>query len=45
MPIKRCTTSQGKRGWKWGESGKCYSSKEKALKQMRAIKASQSKKK
>lgn len=23
MPIKRCTIN-GKKGWKWGDSGHCY---------------------
>jgi hypothetical protein len=46
MPIKRCQRDN-KKGYKWGSSGKCYvgpEAKEKALKQMRAIKSSQSKK-
>lgn len=45
MPIKRCQKNS-KKGYKWGSEGKCYvgpGAKEKALKQMRAIKASQSK--
>jgi len=42
MPLMRCTIN-GKKGWKWGKSGKCYLSKAKAAKQGRAIKASQSK--
>jgi len=37
MPIRRCTTSRGTRGYKWGASGHCYASREQALKQMRAI--------
>lgn len=44
MPLQRCTKN-GKRGWKWGGSGKCYTgkgAKARAKKQMRAIKASQS---
>lgn len=44
MPIKSCTTSSGKKGYKWGDSGKCYPNREQALEQMRAIKASQAKK-
>jgi len=43
MPIKRCTLSGGSKGYKWGDSGKCYASREKALQQMRAIKSQQSK--
>ena len=37
----RCKIGKSK-GYKWGKSGKCYRSRKKALKQMRAIKASQS---
>ncbi len=51
MPLMKCTEN-GKPGYKWGESGKCYTytpgneisrnnAKEKALKQARAIKANQ----
>lgn len=39
MPIKPCT-QDGKEGFKWGNSGKCYTGKdghEKAVKQMKAI--------
>lgn len=39
MPLKRCQKS-GKRGWKWGSSGKCFigpGAKEKATKQGKAI--------
>jgi len=46
MPVRRCTKG-GKSGKKWGKSGKCYigkGAKSKALKQGRAIKASQNKK-
>ena len=46
MPVKRCTKN-GKKGWKWGDKGKCYTGKDakaKAAKQGRAIKASQNKK-
>lgn len=35
MPLKRCT-SNGQPGWKWGNSGKCYTgpgAKKKAIKQ------------
>jgi len=41
MPLKQCTVD-GKSGWKWGDSGKCYTganAKEKALAQGRAIAA------
>ena len=41
MPVQRCQVG-GKKGWKWGASGKCYvgtSAKSKAATQGRAIKA------
>jgi hypothetical protein len=44
MPLQRCTTN-GKRGWKWGSSGKCYLSKAAAEKQGRAISISKARKK
>lgn len=43
MPLMRCQKN-GRPGWKWGESGTCYTgrnAKERALEQMRAIKARQ----
>lgn len=40
MPIKRCN-EDGVSGWKYGDSGKCYKSREDAIKQMKAIKYSQ----
>jgi len=43
MPLMKCEEN-GKKGWKWGEHGKCYTgpdAREKALSQMRAIKRSQ----
>ncbi len=39
MPIKKCQTN-GKSGFQWGNSGKCYtgtSGKTKAVKQAKAI--------
>jgi len=45
MPIKKCQ-SGGKSGFKYGDSGKCYTGKgarAKAAKQAAAIKASQAK--
>jgi len=45
MPLKRCKTSTGKSGWKWGDSGKCYASKAAAMKQARAIEASKARQK
>lgn len=47
MPVMRCT-SNGKKGWKYGKSGKCYTgsdAKEKAARQGRAIEANKGKKK
>lgn len=43
MPIQKCYIN-GKSGFKYGSTGKCYRSKSKALRQMRAIKASQNRK-
>jgi len=43
MPLKRCQKNK-KKGWKFGDSGKCYTgkgAKARAKKQGRAIKASQ----
>ena len=45
MPLMKCK-SGGKSGWKYGESGKCYTgegAKAKAARQGRAIEASKSK--
>lgn len=42
MPVKRCQKN-GKKGWKWGDSGTCYvgsDAKSKAEKQGRAAYAS-----
>lgn len=50
MPLKRCM-ADGKPGYKWGDSGKCYTytvgnessrrvAKEKAMKQAAAIESS-----
>ncbi len=44
MPIKRCQKS-GKSGWKFGDSGKCFTGpggRNKALRQGRAIKSNSS---
>lgn len=40
MPIKKCKLPNGKQGWKWGDKGKCYSSKKKAGEQAKAAHAS-----
>ena len=42
MPLKRCTTSDGKSGWQYGNQ-KCWGSRREAVQQMRAIKVSQQK--
>jgi hypothetical protein len=42
MPLLKCEIN-GKPGWKWGKSGKCFSGsdgRQKALEQGRAIEAS-----
>lgn len=39
MPLQRCTVN-GKQGWKWRQSGKCYTgpqAKKQALQQAQAI--------
>lgn len=36
MPIKRCTLPNGKKGYKWGNHGKCYAERVKAVMQARA---------
>ena len=47
MPVKSCTTKNGKSGWKYGDSGKCYpggdKAKQRAYIQFYAIKMSQKK--
>jgi hypothetical protein len=43
MPIQRCTLKTGKKGWKWGKSGKCYSTRAGAERQAKAIYASKGK--
>lgn len=45
MPAQKCQ-KDGKKGWKWGEQGKCYTgdgAKKKALAQGQAIKANKGK--
>jgi len=39
MPLLKCSVD-GKQGWKWGESGTCFLSREDALAQARAIMSS-----
>jgi len=36
MPIKSCSLGGGKSGYQWGNHGKCYASREDAIKQMKA---------
>lgn len=46
MPVKKCQ-SKGKSGWKYGDSGKCYTGKDakkKAIKQGLAVAKSQGRK-
>ena len=38
MPIQRFKLPNGKMGYRWGKSGKCYTRKESAKKQGMAIK-------
>jgi hypothetical protein len=40
MPIQSCKLPNGKQGYKWGKSGKCYASRASAEKQARAAYAS-----
>tara|TARA_R100001244_G_scaffold11581_3_gene13823 strand:- start:511 stop:663 length:153 start_codon:yes stop_codon:yes gene_type:complete len=40
MPIKRCALPKGKKGWKWGNKGKCYPTRKQAEKQASAAYAS-----
>ena len=37
MPIKRCSLPGGGKGYKYGQSGKCYKNKKDAIKQEVAI--------
>jgi hypothetical protein len=45
MPIHKATGPRGGQGWQYGSSGKVYPTRQQALQQARAIKASQSKEK
>jgi hypothetical protein len=45
MPVMTCTLPNGKSGFKWGESGKCYARRADAEAQARAIYSSGYKKK
>lgn len=40
MPIKRCKRSDGSLGWRWGDQGKCYPTREAAVAQAAAAYAS-----
>ena len=41
MPIHRATGPRGGKGWQYGSSGKVYPTRQQAVAQARAIKASQ----
>jgi hypothetical protein len=41
MPIKPCKLASGKKGFQYGDNGKCYADRGKAVRQAAAIKASQ----
>jgi hypothetical protein len=45
MPIHKARGPRGGKGWQYGSSGKVYPTRSQAVKQARAIKASQSKQK
>ena len=42
MPIHRATGPRGGKGWQYGKSGKVYPTRQQAVRQAQAIKASQS---
>lgn len=41
MPIHKATGPRGGKGWQYGEHGKVYPTREQAVRQAQAIKASQ----
>lgn len=41
MPIHRATGPRGGKGWQYGSSGKVYPTRDAAVRQAQAIKASQ----
>ena len=45
MPIHRATGPRGGKGWQYGNSGKVYPTRQGAVRQAQAIKASQSREK
>lgn len=45
MPIHKATGPRGGKGWQYGNSGKVYPTRSQALRQARAIKASQAREK
>ena len=45
MPINKCKLSKSSSGFKYGNAGKCYQKRDDALKQMRAVHASRSRRK
>lgn len=42
MPIHRATGPRGGKGWQYGSRGKVYPTRQQAVRQAQAIKASQS---
>lgn len=45
MPIHKAIGPRGGQGWQYGQTGKVYPTRSQALRQARAIKASQSREK
>jgi len=45
VPIHKATGPRGGKGWQYGTQGKVYPTRSQAVKQARAIKASQSREK
>ena len=42
MPVHRARGPRGGKGWQYGETGKVYPTRQQAVRQAQAIKASQS---
>ena len=40
MPVNKCKGPRGGKGFKWGDSGKCYPTQTQAKRQGRAIESS-----
>lgn len=45
MPVHKATGPRGGKGWQYGTTGKVYPTRQQAVKQAQAIKASQSREK